>query len=254
MKQSYSRIAAFTLCMAGILTACKKNTFQVTERTYPDGKALVKVGFFSATTVAPSVILRINGVNVSNPLTYPNAFPGGGFNMGGSLNADYMQVDPRTDTLKIYSNVIGTPNEIATLFQGTFTPVANEKQTLYVCDTGVNMTTILAPDKFNFPDSGQTFIRFINLMPNSLEVDFYRGTTLIATKVPYKSFTEYISMPPSPDSFFVRPTGTAPTQATIIARRQITTTNQRVYSILCRGYVGMTSGTRVPNISGIINQ
>ncbi len=254
MTQNTIKTAALALITLMSAAACKKNTFQVTERTYPDGKALVKVGYFSATTLTPTVIMKINGAIVSNALTYPNAFPGGGFNMGGSLNADYMQVNPATDTLKIYTNVTGTPNEIATVFQGTFTPTADKKQTLYVCDTGSNITTVLAPDAFTFPDSGRTFVRFINLMPNGGEVDFYRGTTLVAPKVAYKAFTDYLDLPPSADSFFIRPTGAAAIQGTIIARRQITTTNQRVYSILCRGYNGITTGSRIPNISGIINQ
>ncbi len=254
MTHNTIKTAALGLIAIAIAAACKKNTFQVTERTYPNGKALVKVGYFSATTLTPTVILKLNGSIVSNTLTYAAAFPGGGFNMGGSLNADYMQVDPQSNTLKIYTNVTGTGNEIATVLEAPFTPVADKKQTLYVCDTGSNITTVLAPDVFNFPDSGHTFVRFINLMPNGGEVDFYRGTALVASKVGYKAFTDYIDLPPSADSFFIRPTGAAPTLATIIARRQITTTNQRVYSILSRGYTGVTTGTRVPNISGIINQ
>ena len=65
--------------LAGIVTlaACEKNTFQATERTSSDGKALVKIGMFSMPITATPQLVYDNGVRISSAFSAPYPYPGG---------------------------------------------------------------------------------------------------------------------------------------------------------------------------------
>ena len=108
-----------------IMVSCKKNGFKVTEKVPSEGSAQVKLAFFSAYTVNPTAILYINDKAVSNTLSAPISFPGGGLNMNGSLNGDYLFVTPGATKIQGFRPVFGTGNIQSKLFEFTETFSAN---------------------------------------------------------------------------------------------------------------------------------
>jgi uncharacterized protein DUF4397 len=240
------------------LYSCEKNTFAVSERTTPTGVALVKIGYFSATNVNTQVLGYINNVRVTNVLAQPISFPGGGLNMGGSSNADYLQVTPGSTVFDFYVPVAGTAVPTSKYFSTTQNLVADKKYTLFITDTAANTTAFVVSDDAATPDSGFARMKFANAIPGSNSVDLYKGptlatSTLLKPDIKYKTATDYFDVPSGTDSFFVRLAG-APITTAPIVRRGFPLANQRIYTMFGRGYIGQTSTTRGINLSVIINQ
>jgi len=151
---------------AGVLLltiySCEKNTFAVSERTKPTGLAFVKIGYFSATNVNTPVLGYINNVRVTNALAQPISFPGGGLNMGGSSNADYLQVTPGSNIFDFYVPVTGTAVPTSKYFSTTQSFEADKKYTLFITDTSTNTTAFVVSDDAATPDSGFAKIQFAN--------------------------------------------------------------------------------------------
>ncbi len=249
-------LAATTVCLLN----CEKNTFKVTQRTGADGKAGLKIGYFSPYTTQPNTILYVNGQPVSNVLTSPISFPGGGFNMGGSSNGDYLRVDPGTATIGGIRNITGTGNAISQLFNFSTSVEADKFYTYFVTDTFPAVKGFTIEDNLSTPDSGFVSFKFVNCMPNLPAVDLYKGTsntvaTLFASNVAFQTATTASSIAIPTDSFFVRPAGAAVSTVPMVRRAfAANMTNKRVYTMLLRGYNGQTSVNLVPNLSLIVNQ
>jgi hypothetical protein len=247
----------FLLCII-ILAGCKKNTYKVVERTNSEGGALVKLGYFSAYSVAPNTILYVNDAPVSNTLTAPFSYPGGGLNMGGLSNGDYLFVTPGTAKIQGFRPVPGTGNIMTKLFEFNQAFNVNTNYTFFITDTAANTAGFSVEDGKAKPDSGFARIKFVNAMPN-VAIDLYKGTnnttaTLYQANIAYKASTASFDLPvPVVDSFFIRTAGDAATTVPM-ARRAFTLTNQRIYTMLSRGYKGSTLATLAPNLSVIINQ
>ena len=243
-----------------IFVSCKKNTFKVTERVPSEGSAQVKIAFFSAYTVTPTAIFYVNDKAVSNTLIAPISFPGGGLNMNGSLNGDYLFVTPGATKIQGFRPVFGTGNIMSKLFEFNETFIANTFYTYFVTDTAANTTGFAIEDKRSKPDSGFVRFKFVNAMPNVPSIDLYKGSnntnaTLFKGAIAYKGVSENFDLNiPVSDSFFIRPAGALPTSAPM-ARRAFTASlfNQRVYTLLARGY-NNGIGNLLPNLSVIVNQ
>ena len=244
-----------------LINSCKKNTYAVTERTSNENVAGVKLAFFSAYTVTPNAILYVNDKPVSNTLAAPVAFPGGGLNMNGSLNGDYLLVTPGNTKLQGFRPIPGTGNPSLKLFEFNQTFNANTNYTYFITDTAASTAGFSIEDTRSKPDSGFARFKFVNAMPNVTAIDLYKGinntvATLYQSNIAYKGVsTNFDLAVPVVDSFFIRPAGALPTTVPI-ARRAFTTslTNQRIYTMLARGYMGATLTTLLPNISVIVNQ
>ena len=256
MKHKIS-IAVFLLFTIAFVS-CKKNTYKVVERTSNEGAAQVKLGYFSAYTVTPNTILYINDVAVSNTLAAPVSFPGGGLNMGGLSNGDYLYVTPGTVKIQGFRPVPGTGNIMTKLFEFSQAFNANTNYTFYITDTAANTAGFSIEDGKVKPDSGFARFKFVNAMPTGA-VDLYKGTnnttaTLFQANIAYKGVSANFDLPvPVVDSFFIRPAGDPATNAPM-ARRAFALTNQRIYTMLARGYKGSALATLAPNLSVIINQ
>lgn len=244
-----------------IAFSCKKNTFRVADRSGSEGKALVKIGLFSMTASPRTLLIFNNGVRVSGPITTPTAYPGSGLNSSGpTATGDYFAVTPGANKYEMYTTNPGTANVVQKVMETTQTLDANKKYTLYAADTASNTAFVLAPDDGVSPDSGKATIRFVNLIPDSGPgVDFYKGTTLVKAGIKYKEFSEFIEVPSSLiDTFSIRLAGAPPGPANSARAyyRLTNNTNQRIYSFLARGYLGVvsTSDLRRPIVSAIINQ
>jgi len=243
------------LCLA--FAGCKKNTFSTTERTSPEGKALVKFGLFSMYPTSTSLRIFQNNIKLSSSIASPYGFPGGGFNTGGNSYADYLAIDPgsvRFDIATVYPNV----NYIlSNVYNTTYDLSGNKKYTILVADTSTSTTSILLED--NFPsvlDSGYAWFRISNLIPNSGSLDFYKNDSLIASNIAYKASSDLISLPASlADSFAIRPAGSPGGFAKNATAyyRLATNTNKRIYTMVSRGYIGSAT-PRNPTISLIINK
>lgn len=257
----YKILFSLTIISAGLVFwGCKKNSFFVTERTTSAGSAQVKLGYFSAYTVLPNTILYINDQPVSNTLTAPIGFPGGGFNTGGSSNGDYLWVTPGTVKIQGYTPIPGTGNLMTKLFEFTETFSADNAYTYYITDTGAATKGFSIPDERTAPDSGFCKIKFVNCMPNLTALDLYKGAnntvaTILASNVAFKGSSAYFNIPLPSDSFFIRPAGALPTSAPI-ARRAFASnlTNKRIYTLLARGYNGAVATNLLPNLSVLVNQ
>ncbi|MEI7471112.1 MAG: DUF4397 domain-containing protein [Chitinophagaceae bacterium] len=253
-------IIVISFIAMGIISGCEKNTYNVTDRTTNEGAAQVKLGYFAAYTVLPNTILYINDKPVSNTLLAPVSFPGGGLNMNGSLNGDYLLVSPGATKIQGFAPVPATGNIMTKLFEFTETFAANKSYTYFVTDTAANITGFNVEDTKTAPDSGYVRVKFVNAMPNVPSLDLYRGSTnatasIFASAVPYKGVTGTFDVALPTDSFFIRPAGALPT-TTPIARRAwaANLTNKRIYTILARGYNGSVVANLAPNLSVIVNQ
>lgn len=255
MKINYLYLFAAIL----LFTACKKNAYNITDRQTVDGKSLVKIGLFNMTIATTNLLIYNNGDRISGAVASPYPYPGGGFNTSGNSNGDYFAVNPGNNKFELFTTNPGTANIITKFFETTQNLEANKKYTIYTTDTAANVVAILAPDDAVAPDSGFARIRFINLIPNSNSVDFYKGTTLLKAGVAYKNFTDFFDIPASTiDTFSIRAAGAVPGPAiTALAYyRLANNTNKRIYSFLCRGYLGIggTTDLRRPQVSVSVNQ
>lgn len=253
-------ITAIFITTALVFWGCKKNSYFLTERLSSEGSAQVKLGYFSAYTVLPNTILYINDKPVSNTLTAPVGFPGGGFNTGGSSNGDYLWVTPGVTKIQGFTPVPATGNIMTKLFEFTETFDLNKFYTFYVTDTAANTKGFSVPDDRTAPDSGFARLKFVNAMPNVPALDLYKGAnnttaTIRMSNVPYKGYSATFDVALPSDSFFIRPAGAAATTAPI-ARRAFAgnLTNRRIYTLVARGYSGSAATNLAPQLSVVINQ
>jgi Domain of unknown function (DUF4397) len=249
------------LTLAIAIVSCKKNTYAVTERVSNDGKAQVKLGYFSAYTVTPNTILYINDKPVSNTLAAPVSFPGGGLNMNGSLNGDYLLVEPGANKIQGFRPIPGTGNIMTKLFEFSQSFNANTNYTFYITDTSASTQGFSIEDTRSKPDSGFARFKFVHAMPNVTAIDLYKGAnntvaTLFQPNIPYKGSSASFDLAvPVSDSFFIRPAGAAATTLPLARRAWAASlTNQRIYTMLARGYPSTTTTTLLANLSVIVNQ
>lgn len=259
----FSGIVIIAVLMVTAVNSCKKNSFNITDRTRPEGKALVKIGMFNAYTAIAPVRISINGAIVSSEVIHPVAYPGGGINIIANSttgNSDYLQVDPGNTKFEFYIMNTGTPVPASKLFETSQTLEAAKRFTLYITDTSQNTSAILVNDDTPAPDSGFVRVKFVNLIPNVPALDVYKGLNaatakLLMNNIAYKGVSEYMNIPNGTDSFFVRPAG-SPITTIPVARRSFALSNQRIYTIISRGYNGIipVNTNRSANISAIINK
>lgn len=246
--------------IAVVLTACKKNSFYVTDRTDPAGMARVKMALFSTTATTTNVLISLNNERVSN--IQPNfnaAYPGGGFNTNGNTYSDFLVVAPGEAKIDLDVPNTGTPVSQLKYYTGNTSPLqADKRYVVIVCDTGANTTNFVVDADTPTPDSGYSTLKFSHAMPNVAAVDVYKGATagtatILFTNVKYKESSNYAVFGTGTDSIFCRVAG-APATATPIARRAFTFANQRIYSVMSRGYDGITTGNRTATIAAVVIQ
>ena len=245
----------FVACSSlAIVMACKKNTLTVSPYEYTDGQALFKINYSSPYAKNPAVQLRINGIKVSNGITYSTPFPGGGLNTGGSNNADYLGIPAGSNEVSLSIVKVGTNEDSIVLYKTPVEVIANAYQTLHITDTAAATTSVLLQDASSKADSGVAKYRFINLIPNS-NLDLYAGTVKVASNIAYKAVTDTFSAAAGSNPVWsLRLAGSGTTLGTTYQNTG-TTTNQRVFTIYSRGYVApATSDIRSAKISFVYNK
>jgi hypothetical protein len=234
-----------------IISGCDKNSFNLKDNIFINGKASLKVNFFSSYQANPVYHIKIDDVRVSNNLTYATPFPGGGLNTGGGNYADYLAVDPGMRKITIARPFTGTNNDSIVLATATVDVQANKTYSLYFADTSSNTFTLLAEDELSSPDSGFIKYRFINLMPDlPAGFDLYFGTgatsttsTKVAGPILYKQMSNYFTVPLNTGTVWsIRAGGDAATTTALVTYTSASSViNQRVFSISTRGYNSITS-------------
>ncbi|MES2776746.1 MAG: DUF4397 domain-containing protein [Bacteroidota bacterium] len=260
-------IPAFGAILASmlLLTACEKNQFALKENVFVTGKARLKVNFASSYGANPLYQVNIDGIRVSNGLTFFTPFPGGGLNTGGSNYADYLAAEPGMRKITISRPFLGTAKDSVELASATVDLTADKIYSLYFVDTAANTTSVLVEDILNSPDSGFAKFRFINLMPDMPTADLYFGTgttaatsTKVAGPIAYKGVSDYFTIPITTGTVWsVRPGGAASsTTADTSYTSASTLTNQRIYTVVTRGYrlVRAAADVRKRNVSFIYNR
>ena len=255
------KITYIISCVVGLvlLFGCEKNTFRTSNYLNASEQAQVKVNFFSMYRSLPAYHIKINDVRVSSNLSIspnPTPFPGGGLNTGGGSTAEYLQVTPGTAKVSIALPKVGTTDDSVQIATTSPSLEAGKKYSVYFADTAANMISLLVADTLSRPDSGFAKYKFINLMPDVPALDLYIGTTKVASNIPYKGVSPsfVVNTNSSSTTWGIR---TVNGTANLITYASASTlNNRRVYTVIARGYNGVTatSDIRSRKISLIFNE
>ena len=250
-------LSIITTCI--LLYSCDKNGLNISTGIDASNDAQLKVNFFSSYRANPGYQVKINDTRVSNVLTYVTPFPGGGLNTGGGSTADYLAVSGGNAKVSIAFPKTGTNEDSLKVSDTTVALEAGKKYSLYFADTGAKTTKLLVMDTLTTPDSGFAKYKFINLIPDLAALDLYIGTTKVASNIPYKgvspSFT--VATNSASTTWAIRPAGAASTTTALNTYANASSIgNQRVYTVVARGYNSITATTdpRRRWISLIYNQ
>jgi Domain of unknown function (DUF4397) len=239
---------------------CKKNSLRVLVTNPINDSALLKVGYFTPWFQNRGAQIAINGKRVSNVLTYAISFPGGGINMGGSLNNDYLTVTPGPAAIKVSIPKVGTNIDSVSLFTGTINLVANKKQTVMLTDSVPNISATVIFDDADEPAFGTARMKFFNGMPNLTSLDLYVRTPAgiqAWRDIRYKGLSPFFDVPTTgADTFDIVNAGAAYTTANTLSRLITTPGSGRIYTILSRGFSTITTTTDVrrAQVSAIVNR
>ena len=255
-------ICALTMIVS--FAACTKNELEITGGTVLNSSnAQAKIFFVSAYRANPTYQININDIRVSNLLggaTNPTPFPGGGLNTGGSSTGDYIGVNAGTLKVSFVIPKFNTNTDSVSLASNSVAFEAGKKYSLYVTDTASATSYVMVEDSLVRTDSGFAKYKFVNLVPDGGAVDLYVGTVMVASNIAYKAVSQSFTLPISNTSatWSIRATGTTTTiggsgYAGTVAG---TIANQRVYTVIARGYRSITTTTdpRYAKISLIYNQ
>lgn len=257
MKNFKSLYIIFSTAL--VIAGCSKNEIKLNDVEIVKDEALFKIGYFSPTALNPGVQLNINDHRVSYLLTNATPFPGGGYNTGGSSNSDYLVVTPGQTKISISIPQKGTSTDSVVVLNTTVTLDGKKKYSMFTSDSVPNLSAFMVEDVFVTPDSGFAKVRFTNLMPNVPAVDFYQNGVLVKASVALKTCTDFqdISIANNPCNFQIRAAGALPTSVALAVyptTATFTLTNTRIYTIIARGYNGLTDANRKPNVSLILNR
>jgi hypothetical protein len=238
------------LATCAFLVSCEKNELH-TSALHPVGEneSRVKVVNLSFYQKNPGYQISLNGERVSNLLSStgtspnPTPFPGGGLATGGGNAPDYMLVPAQQNTIKLVIPKRNTNIDSAEMATSSFTYESGKKYTLYFTDTAANTQAILVVDSLQRPDSGFTRYKFVNMMPDQPSLDLYINSTKVASAVPYKGASAAFNVPTNttPLTWAVRVAGGTTNLFTQTIAGSIP--NQRVLTIMARGYNSITTST-----------
>ena len=244
----FSRIINTTLPLLMalfILPACEKNELYSTATTEAGTMAQAKIFVLSAYQSRPALQIKVNDervFGVAASQSNPTPFPGGGLNTGGGSTNDYVSITPGA-AVKIGFSVpkAGTITDSLELGSATFNLAAGSKQTIYFADTAANTASLAVLDTLSPPDSGFAKYKFVNMMPDAPSLDLYIGTVKVASAIPYKGVSPSFVLPTNNVSttWGIRLEGAATNLVTYANASSIG--NQRVYTVIARGYNAVTS-------------
>jgi hypothetical protein len=246
-----------------LMIGCKReDTSSRMQGLSADGKAHVKIIHISAYTTNYSAHLRVNGTKVSNNITNATPFPGGGSNTAGANSPWYLALTPGNTaiTLSVPKAGVNANIDSFSLYTGNAYFAADRYYSAYLTDTGANTQMVVVEDNLTLPPNGFSRFKFVNLMPNEMAMDLYQNNVLRASNIIYKQTSpDFLIANGDTARWFIRPAGAAPNSAPIaqhpanypVAAQNIV--NQRILTVFSRGYKGVTTGNRLPNVSLLYN-
>lgn len=255
------------LSAAFFLYACTKSN-GITNQPYSSygiaaTQGQLKINYASAYLANPSVLLKVNGLVVSNLITGRTPFPGGGYNTNGSNYALYLSVPQGSNTVSVVRPKVGTSTDSVVLYTTTITIPDNSPYTLHITDTLVDGTTnntksVLTKNSINTVDTGFCRFRFVNLLPNVSALDLYLNGILIKSNISYLQATDTFSVrtgvnapgytSAASPTWAIRPAGALATSTALASYVSINALQSTmVMSIFSMGYSGLT-GTRLPYV------
>jgi Domain of unknown function (DUF4397) len=260
MRNRIIQLLCFSTTVLMLLSACEKNELNTTEvNKLTDNEAEVKVMFASFYRSNPRIYIKINDQLVSSVLTTFTPFPGGGLNTGGGSTADYLRAASGQNKFSVAVPKFGTNEDSLQLASVQHSLTAGKKYSLYFADTSANTTSLLVEDSLTAPDSGYVRFKFVNMMPDAPGgLDLYIGTVKVASAIPYKGVSPSFVLPTNNASstWAIREAGGTTNRVTYANASSLS--NQRVFTVLARGYYSITStSTAEPRrrlISLIYNQ
>jgi hypothetical protein len=257
MKQ---KIFLGLIALTGVaIMGCKKNVFREADLDSTDGKAIIKVAYFSADSISRTVQVYINNGLVSNNITSFTPYPGGGYNTGGNTDNGFLAVDASKGSAEFRFVTTNAGSTIISkeLFKVSAPVYPNVQQVVFITDTAANTTAFTIKTETTRPDSGYAKIQFTNTIPNSGAIDFYYADSLVASNVAYKGLVDFVTLPlkVSP-TLKIYPTGATPIAANLLGQSYTFSGigNKRIYTALGRGWAGIkaTNDIRIPKVSLVI--
>lgn len=251
-------INSAVLALLTVFMSCdKKIEYTATRDFVKPSDARLKINYLSAYTTNPSVQLSINAERVSGLIAGRTPFPGGGYNTNGSNFADYLAVNPGTNTLKISIPKKGTNVDSIVLFTTSLNLEATKTYTAHITDTFSRTMAVLVEDSLWLAPVGSSRYRFLNMMPNVPFIDLYYGPEKVASAIPYlgysPSFT--VPVPVTTLAWTIRETGSSPTSTALATYASANTHfGTRVYSVFALGYKGSTATNTKPYVSFLLNK
>ncbi|RXK61866.1 DUF4397 domain-containing protein [Lacibacter luteus] len=244
MRNRFFQLICFFAAVVTLFTACEKNELKTTEvNKLTSNEAQVKVMFASFYRSNPRIYIKINDQLVSSTLTTFTPFPGGGLNTGGGSTADYLRVAAGQNSFAVAIPKFGTNVDSLQLANVQHTVTAGKKYSLYFADTSAATTSLLVEDSLIAPDSGYAKYKFVNMMPDvAAGLDLYIGTVKVASAIPYKGVSPSFVLPTNNASttWAIRVAG-GTTNLVTYAGTTASISNQRVYTVIARGYNAITS-------------
>jgi len=247
-------LAGMALLMG--ITACKKEfTIHATQEG-TSGKAYLKVVHVS--TNLDTFNIYVGGTKVNGAaITYNGIYPVSGVN-------SYLTIDPGTQTVELFKpgTLVGDSISLQS-FSDTFE--AGKYYTFILTSAG----QIFTQDAFPTPDTGKIDIRFIHTVLNDTTgqtVDLYSAKHgVVAAGLSPGELSDYIPVAYNvnvKDTLYVTRSASSDTPLSgrsVFATMALTTGNianltvQRSYTVIFKGSISVTSGTKARGLIGYVH-
>jgi hypothetical protein len=162
-----------------------------------DNRAQVRV--MHASPDAPNVDVLVDNVVALSNVPYP-------------VNSDFLAVPSGARNFKV--NAAGTST---TVIDVTPTLIAGRAYTAYATGFLANIAATLVEDNLTLPTAGNAKIRVVHASPDAPNVDVLANDNRVLTNVPFRTASDYLTVPAGNYTFKVNVTGTTTTatQATV---------------------------------------
>jgi Domain of unknown function (DUF4397) len=260
------------LCTATLLAGCAKNKLKDNYYwTTQPGNANIRF-IHAYTSLTPSAAVpaagpvvdffvnneKISGIGSTTGTVAAIAY-GGVFPLPAG---QYASVVPGEVPIKaaVYRAPGSTPQATDVIANGKFNLEAGKFYSAFLVDTmpspaPANVNIAIVQDDITKAKSGSFKIRFAHMIPtlDTLEIVQKTGLRLLVTDITYKKVSNFIELPlfSSSDSIYLRRKGST---AVLTGSGAFLPGSERVYTFLCRGLYGTTSGTRARTLTFYTNQ
>lgn len=220
MKKQFGFLVCSALALGSVFfNACKKSE---------DPKRYAKINIINASPNNYDINFLVgkDTLNGSKPLRFFNS-------------TSYVNILSGTQTISLYYAGVDS-----SFIDSSFNFREDKNYSLFVIDSPQNARPLLISDDLTTPNNGKAHLRFINLAPNSPEIDFVKLVdtfkTVIFPKNNFQDVSSFTEFEPGVYNFEIKLVGS---DSTILKIPTIVLNNGRVYTIVARGIVGASGKT-----------